>query len=67
VTEGEWRVGVSFNPSNNEWVDKVKFLTAELIDLILLKGTDLRTMALAATHFEDGAMWAVKSITKSPK
>ena len=35
-TEGEYRVGVSFNPSNSSAVDEIKRKTAELIDLIEL-------------------------------
>jgi hypothetical protein len=33
-TLGEYRVGVSFNPSNNPLVDEIKRKAADLIDLI---------------------------------
>ena len=33
---GEYRVGVSFNPSGNDQVDKIKKKAAELIDLIYI-------------------------------
>ena len=67
LTEGEWRVGISFNPSGNEQVDEIKNLSAILIDLIGNCGKDDRCTALAQSHFENGAMWAVKSITKTPR
>jgi len=69
-TEGEWRVGVTFNPSNNEWVDEVKRATAELIDLLeemKSKSNDPRSLAKAQTDYEQAAMWAVKGITKTKK
>jgi hypothetical protein len=67
MTEGEYRVGVSFNPSNNPKVDYVKLQAANLIDFVLKEGADPRTASLAATALEDAAMWAVKSITKVAK
>ena len=66
MTEGEWRVGVSFNPGKNPDVDQVKAMAANLIDFIIATGKDARCTSLAATGFEEAAMWAVKSITKSP-
>jgi len=39
LTLGEYRVGKSFNPSNNELVDQIKAKAAELIDLIELTRT----------------------------
>ncbi|WP_067585302.1 DUF7681 family protein [Endozoicomonas ascidiicola] len=67
LTEGEWRVGITFNPSNNEQVEEIKQLTADLIDLIANTGKDDRSTALAQSHYENAAMWAVKSITKQPR
>jgi hypothetical protein len=64
LTEGQWRVGVTFNPSQSPQVDGFKSLTAALIDGILAGGVDKRTAALAATAYEEAAMWAVKSLTK---
>lgn len=64
MTEGEYRVGVDFNPGGNPQVDEVKRKAAELIDYVLEHGRDRRTAALAATEFETAAMYAVKSLTK---
>ena len=70
---GEYRVGVSFNPSGNPDVDKIKRVAAAMIDMCAV-GADHtddpevgRLWSLAMTHFEDAAMWAVKAATKSPQ
>ena len=64
LTLGEQRVRRAFNPSSDDLVDKVKFMTAELIDLVEShKGLDPRLAALAQTHYEDAAMRAVKLVT----
>jgi hypothetical protein len=34
MTEGEYRVGINFNPSNDDTVGRIKRLAADLIDLI---------------------------------
>jgi hypothetical protein len=72
LTEGQYRVGVSFNPSNNPDVDAIKREAAALIDRVYQlqfqrTGVDARAAALAMTAFEDGAMWAVKAVTKPPR
>lgn len=64
MTEGEFRVGIKFNPDNNDTVSEIKQKSAELIDLIVLHGKDTRCTKLAQTAYEDAAMWAVKSVTK---
>lgn len=64
MSEGEYRVGVDFNPSKDPDVDDIKTLTACLIDLIEKSGKYGRCTALAMTAYEEAAMWAVKSITK---
>jgi hypothetical protein len=73
-TRGEYVVGVNFNPSNNPLVDKVKTLTAELIDLMdceEIKNLNMgnheigRLKDIAVERYEEAAMWAVKAITKS--
>jgi hypothetical protein len=73
---GEYRVGIDFNPSGNEMVNKIKRAAADLIDLIdddipVGAGADAqeiaRLKALAMTHIEDAAMWAVKAATKKPR
>jgi hypothetical protein len=64
LTLGEQRVRRAFNPSSDDLVDKIKFMTAELIDLVEShKSLDPRLAALAQTHYEDAAMWAVKLAT----
>jgi hypothetical protein len=67
---GEDRVRVSFNPSDSSPVYHIKRKTAELIDLCEQLKLDrhgspeeLRLWALAQTHYEDAAMWAVKAAT----
>ena len=76
MTKGEYRVGVTFNPSSNPVVDAIKRQAADLIDLIATIGKEavsfehrheiLRLKALAQTAIEEGAMWAVKAATKGP-
>jgi len=76
MTLGEYRVGLDFNPSGNKTVDKIKRAAADLIDLIDAmeiaydtlekQGEIIRLKALAMTHVEDAAMWAVKAATKKP-
>lgn len=69
MTKGEYRVGISFNPSNDDMVGKIKRAAADLIDLIETIPVDveerIRLKALAQTHIEDAAMWAVKAATKT--
>ncbi len=78
MTKGEHRVGISFNPSSNPMVDKIKRAAADLIDLCDTietpsgalpehAGEIARLKALAMTHVEDAAMWAVKAATKQPR
>jgi flagellar biosynthesis/type III secretory pathway chaperone len=77
-TLGQRRVRVSFNPSANSVVDDIKARSAELLDLCeavqySAKMNDkftpeqaneaARLCALAQTHYEDAAMWAVKAAT----
>lgn len=73
-TLGEYRVGITFNPSDNPAVDVIKRQAAELIDEIedIKKACGsqpevVRLCALAQTAFEEGAMWAVKAITKETR
>jgi hypothetical protein len=67
-TLGEYRVGIDFNPSGDESVNKIKRAAADLIDLVdtLPDASNevARLKALAITHIEDGAMWGVKAATK---
>jgi hypothetical protein len=64
MTVGEQRVRLTFNPSADEMVQRIKQESASLIDLCeTLKSKDPRLAALAQTHYEDAAMWAVKAAT----
>lgn len=72
-TKGEYRVGISFNPSNDDLVGRIKRHAADLIDLIETiphdpeierSGERGRLKSLAQTEVEDAAMWAVKAATK---
>lgn len=72
LTEGEYRVGISFNPSNNAAVDLIKAKAAELIDILapIAANRDhpgARCAAVAMTEIESAAMWAVKAVTKQPR
>lgn len=72
MTEGEWRVGVDFNPSGNQDVADVKAAVAALLDKMNAIASDrehpgARCAAVAMTEFEGAAMWAVKALTKRPK
>jgi hypothetical protein len=71
VTKGEYLVGITFNRGGNQMVDKIKRASADLIDLVENIKSDNpevgRLKALAATHYEDAAMWAVKAATKPAK
>lgn len=78
-TKGQYRVGITFNPSGNEAVDEINRKAADLIDTIerhcqmdeatshaqaAQQGEILRLKALAQTDAENAAMWAVKALTK---
>jgi hypothetical protein len=78
MTKGEYRVGINFNPSNDDMVGQIKRKAADLIDLIesvpvpdvnskesaFHSGEVGRLKALAQTEIESAAMWAVKAATK---
>ena len=69
MTKGEYRVGIDFNPSGSSRVNEIKQVAADLIDMIEDipgDGEITRLKALAQTHVEDAAMWAVKAATKKP-
>lgn len=70
---GAQRVRESFNPSQDNMVDKIKRYTADLIDLCQeiesdgvaysTAGEQARLCRLAMTAYEEAAMWAVKAAT----
>ena len=73
MTKGEYRVGISFNPSGDDMVGQIKRKAADLIDLIETITTDgetdqyievCRLKALAQTNIETAAMYGVKAATK---
>ena len=80
MTKGEYRVGINFNPSNDDLVGQIKRAAADLIDLVEtipfpdfapdeeIDGTWIneigRLKALAQTDVETAAMHAVKAATK---
>lgn len=41
MTIGEWKVGISFNPSRNTNVDRIKTGASQLIDLVLEMRSEL--------------------------
>ncbi len=69
ATEGEYRVGVAFNPSSSGAVDAIKAQAAAMIDALggIAANRDhpgARCAAVAMTEIESAAMWAVKALTK---
>lgn len=80
MTKGKYRVGITFNPSNNDMVAKIKLAAADLIDLIdtipvpkvdsidsaFYSNEVVRLRSLAQTDIETAAMHAVKAATKKP-
>ncbi len=76
LTYGEKAVGLTFNPSNNVDVQKVKEQYASIIDGLNAKITELvssaplegtgeaiRLYKIAITEAQSAQMWAVKAIT----
>ena len=65
---GEEAVGLTFNPSNDVNVQKVKELYAQIIDLVNEMKTPTpsekgRLLSIAITEAQTAQMWAVKAIT----
>jgi len=69
LTYGEKAVGLTFNPSGDEKVQKVKELYAQIIDLCNELRTEAgqgekgRLLSVAITEAQGAQMWAVKGIT----
>lgn len=68
LTFGQKAVGLTFNPSNDPTVQKIKELYAEIIDLCNeARGTDrtekARLYSVAITEAQGAQMWAVKAAT----
>ncbi len=71
-SEGEYRVGLDFNPSGSEEVIAIKRAAAGFIDLLEPIANDrnhpgARCASIAMTEIESAAMWAVKAVTKKQK
>jgi hypothetical protein len=68
LTTGEKAVGLTFNPSGDEKVLKLKKLYAEIIDtLVEDRGQNhderARLASVAITEAQGAQMWAVKAVT----
>ena len=74
ITYGEKAVGLTFNPSGDENVNKIKRLYAEIIDLCAKGRTNAvrhftynqeqaRLFSVAITEAQTAQMWAVKALT----
>jgi hypothetical protein len=68
LTFGEKAVGLTFNPSGDENVVKLKKLYAEIIDLLNADRGDnrderARLASVAITEAQTAQMWAVKAVT----
>ena len=69
LTFGEKAVGLTFNPSNDPTVQRVKELYAEIIDLMNTLPLDAvpsekaRLAKISITEAQGAQMWAVKAIT----
>lgn len=67
---GQKAVGLTFNPSNDQTVQKVKELYAEIIDLCKqaqltgdVPSERARLFSIAITEAQGAQMWAVKAAT----
>jgi len=68
MTFGEKAVGLTFNPSGDPNVNRIKQLYAEIIDFCNAQrgphsGEQGRLFSIAITEAQGAQMWAVKAIT----
>ena len=68
LTFGEKAVGLTFNPSGDPTVERIKVLYAEIIDICNQgreggQGEHERLFSIAITEAQGAQMWAVKAIT----
>jgi hypothetical protein len=69
MTFGEKAVGLTFNPSGDETVQKLKELYAQIIDVCNDARTEAgpgekgRLLSVAITEAQGAQMWAVKGVT----
>ncbi len=69
LSYGQAAVGLSFNPSGDETVNKIKTLYAEIIDVLFSLPVEdgpserARLIKIAITEAQGAQMWAVKAVT----
>lgn len=69
MTYGQKAVGLTFNPSGDPAVQKIKELYAEIIDLCDIARNDAgggeksRLFSVAITEAQAAQMWTVKAVT----
>ncbi|HCU01453.1 TPA: hypothetical protein DIC62_01480 [Candidatus Nomurabacteria bacterium] len=73
LTYGEKAVGLTFNPSGDDGVKRVKELYAEIINIMddfrkveaanMTTGEHKRLASVAITEAQTAQMWAVKALT----
>lgn len=68
LTFGEKAVGITFNPSKDKYVERIKGHYANIIDLINDMRVENRSekgrlLSIAITEAQGACMWAVKSVT----
>lgn len=68
LTYGQKAVGLTFNPSGDETVNKIKQLYADIIDTLNTLPTSnpsekMRLIKIAITEAQTAQMWAVKAAT----
>lgn len=69
MTYGQKAVGLSFNPSGDPKVQRLKELYAEIIDLCneereaVGRSEKARLFSVAITEAQTAQMWAVKAVT----
>lgn len=69
LSYGEQAVGLTFNPSGDETVNRLKELYAEIIDICDFQrkeagqGEKGRLLSVAITEAQTAQMWAVKGVT----
>ena len=68
LTFGQKAVGLNFNPSKDNTVDKLKKLYADIIDILNEdrgenRDERARLASIAITEAQGAQMWAVKTVT----
>lgn len=76
LSYGQKAVGITFNPSNDPEVQKIKETFAAIIDglndkrgavkLSVNAAEQVRMLSIAITHAQEAQMWAVKAVTWKP-